>query len=117
MTTVRAQCPGCGDVQLHIDDLIVRVCHDEDVPSAYRFRCPECGFRVAMLTNPFETQMVRSLGVKVGGATPPAPFEHVRTMMANPRADASTFTCCSRTTGGSTTCGLGPSHDPRVASP
>src|SRR2546426_5551965 len=32
------------------------------------FRCPECGFRVAMLTNPFETQMVRSLGVKVGAA-------------------------------------------------
>ena len=56
---------------------------------AVTFRCPECGFRVAMLTNPFETQMVRSLGVKVGGgATPPSPFEHVRTMMANPRADA-----------------------------
>src|SRR5438309_7136402 len=36
------------------------------------FRCPECGFRVAMLTNPFETQMVRSLGVKVGGRTVPA---------------------------------------------
>ncbi len=55
---------------------------------AVTFRCPECGFRVAMLTNPFETQMVRSLGVKVGGGTPAAPFEHVRTMMANPRADA-----------------------------
>ncbi|SRR6266852_4828370 len=55
---------------------------------AVTFRCPECGFRVAMLTNPFETQMVRSLGVKVGGATAPTPFEHVRTMMANPRADA-----------------------------
>src|SRR2546425_2658153 len=52
------------------------------------FRCPECGFRVAMLTNPFETQMVRSLGVKVGGASAAMPFEHVRTMMANPRADA-----------------------------
>ena len=52
------------------------------------FRCPECGFRVAMLTNPFETQMVRSLGIKVGGrATEAAPFEHVRTMMANARAD------------------------------
>src|SRR6185369_10262819 len=39
------------------------------------FRCPECGFRVAMLTNPFETQMVRSLGVKVGGQpVPPDPF-------------------------------------------
>src|SRR5512145_825154 len=53
------------------------------------FRCPECGFRVAMLTNPFETQMVRSLGVKIGGRTEPAaPFEHVRTAMADPRTDA-----------------------------
>ena len=53
------------------------------------FRCPECGFRVAMLTNPFETQMVRSLGVKIGERAPaPTPFEHVRTMMSNPRADA-----------------------------
>ena len=53
------------------------------------FRCPECGFRVAMLTNPFETQLVRSLGVKVGGrAVPPEPFEHLRASMANPRADA-----------------------------
>lgn len=53
------------------------------------FRCPECGFRVAMLTNPFETQMVRSLGVKVGGRAAPAePFEHLRTAMANPRLDA-----------------------------
>jgi DNA-directed RNA polymerase subunit RPC12/RpoP len=53
------------------------------------FRCPECGFRVAMLTNPFETQMVRSLGVKIGDRGPePTPFEHVRTMMSNPRTDA-----------------------------
>jgi DNA-directed RNA polymerase subunit RPC12/RpoP len=53
------------------------------------FRCPECGFRVAMLTNPFETQMVRSLGVKVGGRTvPPEPFEHLRSALASPRADA-----------------------------
>jgi DNA-directed RNA polymerase subunit RPC12/RpoP len=54
------------------------------------FRCPECGFRVAMLTNPFETQMVKSLGVKIGAApeAPPAPFEHVRASLANPRTDA-----------------------------
>ncbi|MGH7331603.1 MAG: PCP reductase family protein [Candidatus Rokuibacteriota bacterium] len=53
------------------------------------FRCPECGFRVAMLTNPFETQLVRSLGVKVGGRTVPAePFEHLRTSMASARPDA-----------------------------
>ena len=54
------------------------------------FRCPECGFRVAMLTNPFETQMVKSLGVKIGAPpeAPPAPFEHLRASLANPRADA-----------------------------
>jgi DNA-directed RNA polymerase subunit RPC12/RpoP len=53
------------------------------------FRCPECGFRVAMLTNPFETQLVQSLGVKVGGRSVPAePFEHLRASMASPRADA-----------------------------
>jgi DNA-directed RNA polymerase subunit RPC12/RpoP len=53
------------------------------------FRCPECGFRVAMLTNPFETQMVRSLGVKVGGQTvPPEPFEHLRASLAGARPDA-----------------------------
>src|SRR3954468_5065097 len=53
------------------------------------FRCPECGFRVAMLTNPFETQMVRSLGVKVGGRTvPETPFENLRSTMAGARTDA-----------------------------
>ena len=53
------------------------------------FRCPECGFRVAMLTNPFETQLVRSLGVKVGGRTTPAePFEHLRASLAGVRPDA-----------------------------
>jgi hypothetical protein len=52
------------------------------------FRCPECGFRVAMLTNPFETQMVRSLGVKLGGRAEPArPFETLRSAMASPRPD------------------------------
>ena len=53
------------------------------------FRCPTCGFRVAMLTNPFETQMVKSLGVAVGGRTsPPVPFEHLRASMASTRPDA-----------------------------
>ena len=53
------------------------------------FRCPECEFRVAMLTNPFETQMVKSLGVQVGGRTAPAtPFEQLRSSMANAHPDA-----------------------------
>ncbi len=53
------------------------------------FGCPQCGWRVAMLTNPFETQLIRSLGVKVGGrAAPAAPFEHLRSSMAHQRGEA-----------------------------
>ena len=53
------------------------------------FGCPQCGWRVAMLTNPFETQLIRSLGVKVGGrAAPGAPFEHLRSSMAYQRSEA-----------------------------
>jgi len=32
------------------------------------YRCPRCAHEIAMLTNPYETQVVGSLGVKVGGA-------------------------------------------------
>ena len=51
------------------------------------FACPSCGHRVAMLTNPWETQMVRTLGVKVGGtpAEAPAPFAAVRASLAHQR--------------------------------
>jgi len=53
------------------------------------FRCPACGRMTAMLTNPMETQLVSSLGVKVGGRTvPEAPFEGIRTGVASGRADA-----------------------------
>lgn len=31
------------------------------------YACPECGYPVAMMTNPHETQVVSSLGVTVGG--------------------------------------------------
>jgi hypothetical protein len=54
------------------------------------FGCPACGHRVAMLTNPWETQLVRTLGVKVGGraAEAPAPFAEVRANLAHQRATA-----------------------------
>src|SRR5262245_16090408 len=54
------------------------------------FSCPTCGHRVAMLTNPWETQLVRTLGVKVGGtpAETPAPFAAVRAGLAHQRETA-----------------------------
>ncbi len=33
------------------------------------YSCPECGYEMAMLTNAYETQIVQSLGVKIGPST------------------------------------------------
>jgi hypothetical protein len=33
------------------------------------YACPECGYEIAMLTNAYETQVVQSLGVRIGPAT------------------------------------------------
>jgi hypothetical protein len=30
------------------------------------YACPECGYEIAMLTNAYETQIVQSLGVRIG---------------------------------------------------
>jgi DNA-directed RNA polymerase subunit RPC12/RpoP len=35
------------------------------------FSCPTCSHRIAMLTNPLETEMVTSLGIKIGPAGQP----------------------------------------------
>src|SRR5688572_1961630 len=44
------------------------------------FRCPQCGRSIALLANPMETQLVSSLGVKIGGRTlDEQPLELVRT--------------------------------------
>ena len=53
------------------------------------FGCPRCGRQVAMLTNPWETQLVRTLGVKVGGrATAAEPFEQIRSTLGSQREEA-----------------------------
>ena len=44
---------------------------ERDVPGdgtfAAAFTCPRCGWKITMLANPFETQLVRSMGEKIGG--------------------------------------------------
>ena len=55
------------------------------------YQCSACDVQMAMLTNKAETQMVRSLGVKIGGRTTPAePMETLRSNLAvNPEESAS----------------------------
>lgn len=53
------------------------------------FTCGSCGHEMAMLTNPMETQLVSSLGVKIGGRTVPAqPMEQTRGGLEGGREDA-----------------------------
>ena len=48
------------------------------------FACGRCGREIAMLTNPMETQLVSSLGIKVGGReVPEQPMELVRSSLAD----------------------------------
>jgi hypothetical protein len=58
---------------------------DDDGSMSATFRCPSCEWGVTLLINPQETQMVRSLGVKIGGATVPSqPMEMLQTYLAKP---------------------------------
>jgi hypothetical protein len=55
---------------------------------AASFACPRCGRRVAMLANPMETQLVNTLGVKIGGRTlDEQPMELIRSSIVG-RDDA-----------------------------
>ncbi len=52
------------------------------------FHCPKCGKDIAMLTNQMETQMVRSLDVKIGGRSVPAePMEKIRSSLTFQKED------------------------------
>lgn len=53
------------------------------------FSCTSCGHKVAMVTNPGETQLVSGLGVKIGGRTvPPEPMEFTRGALKTEGAEA-----------------------------
>ena len=58
---------------------------DDDGSMSATFRCPSCEWGVTLLINPQETQMVRSLGVKIGGsAVSTQPMEMLQTHLARP---------------------------------
>jgi hypothetical protein len=57
------------------------------------FACPGCGWEMAMFTNPWETQMVRSLDVKIGGRPVPAePLEMLRSSLGQGKGASSAAT-------------------------
>lgn len=61
---MRATCEDCGDVELEITDLTVRVCTD-GVPPAYLFRCPECTLPVTTSTQDAVVDLLVSSGARL----------------------------------------------------
>ena len=57
------------------------------------YECPECGYEMAMLTNQHETDMVRSLGVRIGPAAAAAIANPGQPMMMGAAGEASTGKC------------------------
>lgn len=77
-------CVAC-DEQMQLEERVL----PGDGTLVAAFRCPDCDSVVAMLTNPMETRLVSSLGVKIGGEeVPEQPLQGVRGGVREGREDA-----------------------------
>lgn len=63
MTTIKASCPACGDVELTADDVELRVCSHQPL-SSYQFTCPKCGDEVVKPADEQVVALLMSGGVK-----------------------------------------------------
>lgn len=78
---------------------------DEDGSLPVTFRCPSCDWGVTLLTNPQETQMVRTLGVKIGGAeVAPPPLEMMRNFLGGAHPPISSPGNAAKTEGVASKC-------------
>jgi rRNA maturation protein Nop10 len=66
MTTIKATCPGCGEVDLGADDILLRIGASRSV-NTYGFTCPECG---DFVEKPADDRIVRLL---LSGGVVPVP--------------------------------------------
>ncbi len=76
-TRIRATCEECGDVELHVDDVTVRVCIDDDAGS-YVFRCPGCDRSVVKDAEPRVVELLVASGVEVTAWSMPAELFEAR---------------------------------------
>lgn len=64
MTTIRATCPSCGEVELTPEDLELKVCSSNSTSSYYRFCCPLCTEEVRKPADDRIVQLLISGGVQ-----------------------------------------------------
>lgn len=63
-TVIKASCHDCGDVELGVRDLSVRVC-TADEQSCYVFRCPSCQMSVSKPAEPRIVDLLVASGVEL----------------------------------------------------
>jgi hypothetical protein len=63
-TVIKASCQDCGDVELRVNDLRVRVCRAVETGS-YVFRCPTCQMSVVKPAEPRIVDMLVASGVEL----------------------------------------------------
>jgi len=73
-TRIRASCADCGDVELRVDDVHVRVCADDNAGS-YVFRCPRCDMAVVKNAEPRVVDLLLASGVTMTTWTLPAELD------------------------------------------
>ena len=57
MTTIKATCPGCGEVDLTAEDILLRI-GGHEASNSYGFTCPDCG---DFVEKPADDRIVRLL--------------------------------------------------------
>jgi hypothetical protein len=81
---------------------LIQTAPPDDGSVALTYSCPDCGYEFAMLTNRFETEVVGSLGVKLGSqdasgegaegtAESRCPFSGMVQQMQQPQAESAGF--------------------------
>ena len=78
MTTIKATCPACGEIDLTADDILLRI-GAQAGGNSYSFSCPTCGDRVQ---KPADERIVRLL---LSGGVMPTLF-HVPAEALEPRS-------------------------------
>lgn len=70
-TVIKASCQDCGDVELGVGDVRVRVC-TLDEHGTYVFRCPACQMSVVKPAEPRIVDLLVASGVRLEHWDPPA---------------------------------------------
>ena len=85
-------CNDCQEVMAFVDNTPAT----DGGSLAISYTCPACGRTISMVTNPGETQVVRSLGVTIGhealGSASPAPMAMIREALAGQDATTTAAT-------------------------